>query len=62
MTHKGGDVEPGEVVGDPGLPLLNLSVHVLGLDETPDDEAPEQDDGDSGRDHLRIIVNIITGK
>ena len=54
MTHKGGDVEPGEVVGDPGLPLINLLVHVLGPEEAPQDEAPEEDDGDNGRDNLRF--------
>jgi hypothetical protein len=48
LTHKGGDVEPGEVIGDPGLPLLNLGVHVSRSDEAPQDEAPEEEDGETG--------------
>lgn len=52
-THEGGDVEPGEVLGDPGLPLAGLGVEIRGLDETRDGEAPEDDDGEGGGDPLR---------
>ena len=52
MTHEGADVEPGEVVGDPALPLVDLGVHVSGLNEPPDDEAPQQDDRETGGDDL----------
>ena len=53
LTHEGGNVEPGEVVGDPGLPLVGLFEHLSGRAEAPDDEAPEQGGGDCRRDDLR---------
>lgn len=53
MTHEGADVEPGEVVGDPALPLVDLVAHVTRVHEAPEDEALEQEDRHRGGDDLR---------
>ena len=53
LTHEGADVEPGEVVGDPALPLVDLVAHITRVHEAPEDEAPEQEDRHRGGDDLR---------
>lgn len=44
-TYLGANVEPGEVLGDPGLPHLHLRKNLHGLDERGEGEPPEHDGG-----------------
>jgi hypothetical protein len=47
------DVEPGEVLRHPALPLPSLLVDALGRHQARDGEAPEDDDREQGRDPVQ---------